>query len=186
MRTPYCQECGSMENLQDHHIIPKSEGGSSSFDNIKTLCVECHSKVHGRNLRETLVRKVGKERGEPRNEDGDSTCKNRLKRAHVKDETHRRVKLYASRRNITIKEAYKRIINKLLDKDSEERNLFLEKEECEMLKETAETMEMTTAELVKYAISTVKMLFSDDLSFSDTIKPLPEIWETLEEKREHE
>lgn len=186
MRTPYCQECGSTENLQDHHIILKSEGGSDSFDNIKTLCVECHSKVHGRNLRNTPTRKIGKEEQESRSKNGNDTYKSRLKRPHVKDETHRRVKLYASRRNITIKEAYGRIINKLLDGDSKEKNPFLEERKREMLEETAQAMEMTTAELVKYAISTVKMLFSDDLSFSDTIKPLPEIWETLEEKREHE
>lgn len=109
-----------------------------------------------------------------------------MKRAYVRPEDHEKVKVYAARRDITLTEAYEEIINKLLDENAKEKEPYMGEEDYEVLKETAETMEMTTAELVKYAISTVKMLFSDDLSFSDTIKPLPEIWETLEEKREHE
>lgn len=94
------------------------------------------------------------------------------------------MKVYAARRNITLTEAYSKLVDKLLDGRAEEKEPFMEAEDYEVLKETAKSMEMTTAELVKYAISTVKMLFSDDLSFSDTIKPLPEISKTLEKKRE--
>lgn len=38
-----CFECGSVENLHNHHVVPRSLGG------IKTvpLCNYCHGKIHG-------------------------------------------------------------------------------------------------------------------------------------------
>lgn len=41
-----CHICGSIENLQLHHIIPLSNGGLNISTNILTLCGECHGKVH--------------------------------------------------------------------------------------------------------------------------------------------
>ncbi|MGK2230634.1 MAG: hypothetical protein ACI9QA_000793 [Methanobacteriota archaeon] len=47
-----CQECGDKclsENdvrLHVHHTVPKSDGGSHTFDNLQTLCVQCHSAKH--------------------------------------------------------------------------------------------------------------------------------------------
>jgi transposase-like protein len=42
MDTKVCFECNSIDNIHQHHIIPKSLGG------IKTipLCNSCHGKVH--------------------------------------------------------------------------------------------------------------------------------------------
>ncbi len=42
-----CQECGSMENLQVHHIKPRSRLGDDVLHNLITLCVDCHRKSHG-------------------------------------------------------------------------------------------------------------------------------------------
>jgi len=106
-----------------------------------------------------------------------------MKRAYVKSKDHEKMRIYAARRDLTLTEAYGEVINKLLDEDAKEKKPYMEEEDYEILKETAETMGMTTTELVKYAISTVRMLFSNDLSFSDAIKPLPEIGKILEEKR---
>lgn len=39
-----CFECEKTEDLQEHHIIPKSKGGTKTV----TLCYECHMKAHGR------------------------------------------------------------------------------------------------------------------------------------------
>ena len=33
-----------------HHIIPLSQGGSTTLDNLILLCPICHSKIHGRYL----------------------------------------------------------------------------------------------------------------------------------------
>lgn len=41
-----CTMCGSTENLQVHHICPRHCGGSDNPLNLRTLCVECHRKVH--------------------------------------------------------------------------------------------------------------------------------------------
>jgi len=43
-----CQECGSLENLHAHHIIPVSENKeiATSVENGTLLCGECHSSKH--------------------------------------------------------------------------------------------------------------------------------------------
>jgi predicted HNH restriction endonuclease len=45
-----CQDCGAKGYLQAHHLIPISEDLSKAFDieNGKTVCVECHEKIHSR------------------------------------------------------------------------------------------------------------------------------------------
>jgi 5-methylcytosine-specific restriction endonuclease McrA len=42
-----CQKCGSLENLQVHHKIKRSQLGNDSVDNLVTLCAYCHMGEHG-------------------------------------------------------------------------------------------------------------------------------------------
>ena len=42
-----CQVCGDRQQLDIHHIIPRSRGGSDSQDNLITLCRTCHGDIHG-------------------------------------------------------------------------------------------------------------------------------------------
>ena len=39
-----CFECEVTKDLQEHHVVPKSRGGTKTV----TLCYECHMKAHGR------------------------------------------------------------------------------------------------------------------------------------------
>jgi hypothetical protein len=39
-----CYECETTEDLQEHHVVPRSRGGIKTV----TLCYECHMKAHGR------------------------------------------------------------------------------------------------------------------------------------------
>ena len=39
-----CYECETIEDLQEHHVVPRSRGGTKTM----TLGYECHLKVHGR------------------------------------------------------------------------------------------------------------------------------------------
>ncbi len=41
----YCVVCGSTENLEQHHVIPRSQGGGEE-GNLVMLCRECHRKRH--------------------------------------------------------------------------------------------------------------------------------------------
>lgn len=42
-----CQECGGKKTLLHvHHKEPLSKGGSNDFDNLITLCMECHTNKH--------------------------------------------------------------------------------------------------------------------------------------------
>ncbi len=41
-----CQICGSMQNLQVHHLKLRSQSGSDVEHNLITLCAECHEEVH--------------------------------------------------------------------------------------------------------------------------------------------
>ena len=45
-RIKSCQSCGYKINLQKHHIIPISEGGTNNIKNIKILCFKCHKDIH--------------------------------------------------------------------------------------------------------------------------------------------
>ncbi len=42
-----CRNCGSLENLQVHHKIRRSQQGDDCLANLITLCVHCHMKEHG-------------------------------------------------------------------------------------------------------------------------------------------
>jgi len=47
-----CQRCGTTENLEAHHIVPVSHGGSDEKDNLAILCQDCHKEA-------VLTRSVG-------------------------------------------------------------------------------------------------------------------------------
>jgi 5-methylcytosine-specific restriction endonuclease McrA len=39
-----CQYCGTSEDLTLDHVIPKSRGGQSKWDNLTTACKRCNSR----------------------------------------------------------------------------------------------------------------------------------------------
>jgi len=41
-----CQNCGSFNNLQVHHISPRSCLGDDTETNLITLCAKCHRSCH--------------------------------------------------------------------------------------------------------------------------------------------
>ncbi len=41
-----CQSCGSMSNLEVHHIEFRSHSGADSEENLITLCTACHAELH--------------------------------------------------------------------------------------------------------------------------------------------
>jgi len=41
-----CQVCGSMQNLQVHHLKLRSQSGSDEEQNLITLCAQCHERAH--------------------------------------------------------------------------------------------------------------------------------------------
>jgi 5-methylcytosine-specific restriction endonuclease McrA len=43
-----CQACGSMQNLQVHHLKFRSHSGGDEEQNLITLCAECHERMHGK------------------------------------------------------------------------------------------------------------------------------------------
>jgi hypothetical protein len=46
LRHSYCSVCFKFALLDRHHIIPKSEGGDGSKQNIAYTCRPCHRKIH--------------------------------------------------------------------------------------------------------------------------------------------
>ncbi len=47
-----CVYCGSPEDLTFDHVIPRSKGGRTSWDNIATACSRCNLRKGGRTPRE--------------------------------------------------------------------------------------------------------------------------------------
>jgi len=43
-----CQFCGTMANLEVHHMIFRSHMGEDSEANLITLCAVCHVRVHAK------------------------------------------------------------------------------------------------------------------------------------------
>jgi len=60
-----CFECEAIEDLQEHHIVPRSRGGTKTV----TLCYSCHLRAHGRDskgLNHSRLTKEGLERARKR------------------------------------------------------------------------------------------------------------------------
>lgn len=55
-----CQQCGSTEKIEEHHIIWTSKGGEDTQENKIYLCYDCHKRLHGkkRNSKPRLVIEV--------------------------------------------------------------------------------------------------------------------------------
>ncbi len=45
-----CQNCGAVFEIDVHHIVYKSRGGSDSVGNLITLCRVCHKLCHDYNI----------------------------------------------------------------------------------------------------------------------------------------
>lgn len=43
-----CSRCGSKNNLEEDHIIPKSHGGTDDNSNKRILCQACHDFRHAK------------------------------------------------------------------------------------------------------------------------------------------
>lgn len=41
-----CGNCGVTTNLHVHHIVPLSKGDTNKLSNLRTLCEDCHKKLH--------------------------------------------------------------------------------------------------------------------------------------------
>jgi hypothetical protein len=48
MKLTFYAACASGDDLQHHHLIMRSEGGSEDERNLVTLCRSCHDKPHER------------------------------------------------------------------------------------------------------------------------------------------
>ena len=42
-----CQNCGSSDHIEIHHIVPIVFGGSNKITNLASLCGVCHRLAHG-------------------------------------------------------------------------------------------------------------------------------------------
>ena len=49
-----CFECGSSKRLNNHHVVPKTLGGTKTIP----LCEKCHGLVHGRKFNTKFLTKI--------------------------------------------------------------------------------------------------------------------------------
>lgn len=50
-----CCNCGSLNDVEYHHIVPLALGGTDSITNMCCLCYSCHLKLHGMKKKNPLV-----------------------------------------------------------------------------------------------------------------------------------
>lgn len=67
-----CELCGNNRNLEIHHIIPRSLGGTNEIDNLIVICNVCHARLTPRGL----LTKLGLQKL-------DSDCKRRCKKFYT-------------------------------------------------------------------------------------------------------
>lgn len=53
-----CFNCGATAETQKHHVVPSSLGGEQTVN----LCLNCHSKVHGKTMSTSELTKRGQEK----------------------------------------------------------------------------------------------------------------------------
>ena len=41
-----CGNCHATRNLHVHHVVPLSKGGTNNLSNLRTLCEDCHKRLH--------------------------------------------------------------------------------------------------------------------------------------------
>lgn len=72
--TEVCFECGSQDDIHQHHVVPKVLGGTRTIP----LCVVCHGKVHGKQLnhRELILAGQAKARAAGKRWGGADNTKN--------------------------------------------------------------------------------------------------------------
>lgn len=55
-----CVNCGGLEYIQYHHIVPLVLGGTNNIKNIVPLCGNCHALIHDlNNLRHKELQRQG-------------------------------------------------------------------------------------------------------------------------------
>ena len=68
MKLTFCVFCGSKDNLEHHHVLPKSIGGDDNEHNLITVCINHHNMIHNikrksnmRDLQSVGIKKAQKE-----------------------------------------------------------------------------------------------------------------------------
>lgn len=52
-----CRICKEWTDAPPHHVVPRSQGGSDSIENLITCCTECHMAIHHGSMVK-LVRRI--------------------------------------------------------------------------------------------------------------------------------
>jgi hypothetical protein len=53
-----CQYCGSNEELTFDHLLPRSKGGETNWDNVVTACSACNVKKGGKLLKHSDMKLI--------------------------------------------------------------------------------------------------------------------------------
>ena len=51
-----CQYCGSLQELTFDHVIPRAQGGRTTWENVSTACAPCNLRKGGRTPRQAAMR----------------------------------------------------------------------------------------------------------------------------------
>jgi hypothetical protein len=83
-----CFECGTTEDLNEHHVIPRSRGGTKTIP----LCYSCHCRAHGRDSKGLEHGRLIRE-GIKRRHERNPSARSRWGAGHSEEAAARSVKL---------------------------------------------------------------------------------------------
>ncbi len=57
---PECKTCGANDReIQTHHIVPRSRGGTEHPGNVINVCLDCHTLIHDKRITGSQLIKDG-------------------------------------------------------------------------------------------------------------------------------
>jgi len=66
-----CQHCGSLADLQVHHLKSRSRLGDDAEHNLVTLCALCHEALHQKKIQNSSHEMLNVDRRSKRSENAD-------------------------------------------------------------------------------------------------------------------
>jgi len=96
-------------------------------------------------------------------------------RVYIDSDVHELVKRYATKKGITVVEAYRRIVYSVLDGEANEKVVVLDPETMSIVDEVARALGVDRSVAIRLMVYTVRILYDPRLSLALALRPIVEL-----------